>query len=200
MTLPPQIYLASQSPRRRELLEQIGVRYQVITPEVPEHLADFESPGEYVIRLAIEKARAGWRLVAGQSLQLPVMGADTVVVLDGEVLGKPQDRSHGLAMLQRLSGRSHLVLTGMALTRGEQLITRLSVSHVSFRATTEAERAAYWASGEPADKAGGYGIQGRGAAFIQRLEGNYSGVMGLSLFDAAEMLGAFGIDFFDPEQ
>ncbi|MEW5755592.1 MAG: Maf family protein [Pseudomonadota bacterium] len=185
------IYLASQSPRRRELLAQIGVDCEVIVPDVPEELHPGEAPEEYVIRLALAKARAV-RERLGAAARYPVLAADTAVVLEHEIFGKPRDRADGLRMLARLSGRAHLVLTGMALV-GETEQTRLSVSHVYFRAITAQEAAAYWASGEPQDKAGGYAIQGRAAAFIERLEGSYSGVMGLSLFEVAEMLHACGI-------
>ncbi len=191
------IYLASQSPRRRELLEQIGIAYEVVVPDVPEELRPGEAPEEYVIRLALEKARAvSARL--GAAARYPVLAADTAVVLEHEIFGKPRDREDGLNMLARLSGRTHLVLTGMALV-GEDEQTRLSVSHVHFRPTTERERAAYWASGEPRDKAGGYAIQGQAAAFIERLEGSYSGVMGLSLFDVVEMLNACGSRVLEQE-
>lgn len=189
------IHLASQSPRRRELLDQIGVDYEVVVPEVPEEPHPGEAPEEYVIRLALEKARAV-RDRLGAAVRYPVLAADTVVVLDHEIFGKPRDRADGLRMLARLSGRAHLVLTGMALV-GETEQTRLSVSHVHFRPITAQEAAAYWASGEPHDKAGGYAIQGRAAAFIERLEGSYSGVMGLSLFDVVEMLNACGMSVFE---
>ncbi len=193
------IYLASASPRRRELLAQIGVGYKLLQVDVPEVPGPAESPEEYVLRVALAKARAGFsRLESGDPH--PVLGADTAVVLQGEVLGKPQDREDALAMLQRLGGREHLVLSGVALVSAEQEQSRLSVSHVRFRPIGDAEARAYWHTGEPADKAGGYGIQGMAAMFIERLEGSYSGVMGLPLFETAQLLAQFGISLLRPEQ
>lgn len=187
------IYLASSSPRRRTLLEQIGVRYQTLAVDVDEGAHLHETPEMYVLRLALEKARAGWQSLAPQA-RYPVLGADTAVVVDGEVLGKPHDREHALAMLARISGRDHQVLTAVALVDDERQAARLSVSTVTFRTITAAEREAYWDSGEPLDKAGGYAIQGRAAVFISRLEGSFSGVMGLPLYETAELLGEFGVD------
>lgn len=191
--MSPQVYLASSSPRRRELLEQIGVAYEVMATEVVEARHEDEAPEVFVLRMALAKARSGWLRV--EDGHRPVLGADTAIVLDHEVLGKPADREEGLAMLERLSGRSHHVYTGvgLALQDGEER-TRLSVSTVTFRETSAAEREAYWATGEPADKAGAYAIQGRGALFVERLEGSYSGVMGLPLYETGELLAAFGID------
>jgi len=187
------IYLASQSPRRRELLEQIGVRYELLSPQVPEHPLDSEAPEVYVLRLALEKARAGRQLLA-QDDPRPVLGADTTVVFNGRILGKPRDGEEAVATLIDLSGDHHQVMSAVALVgaSGEEQ-TRLSVSTVQFRAITLDEARAYWASGEPVDKAGGYAIQGRGAVFVERLEGSYSGVMGLPLFETAELLDCFGI-------
>ena len=186
-----QIYLASQSPRRRELLHQIGVNHEVIAVDVDETPHPGEAPAEYVIRLALEKAEEGHRLAAGQS-ELPVLAADTAVVIDNEILGKPADQAQAQEMMERLSNRSHKVLTGIALI-GETRASRLSVSNVTFRKVSPEEALAYWQSGEPADKAGGYGIQGLGAVFISRLEGSFSGVMGLPLFETAELLQQAGI-------
>jgi septum formation protein len=187
------IYLASASPRRRELLEQIGVSYRVLQVEVDEDRHAGEQPELYVLRLALHKAKAGHaRLRAGDVGA--VLGADTSVVIDGEVLGKPADQAQGIAMLRRLSGATHHVYTGVALVDDDHQATRLSVSAVSFRPLSLAECEQYWRSGEPADKAGGYAIQGRGAIFVSRLEGSYSGVMGLPLFETAELLREFGIN------
>lgn len=188
---PPRIHLASRSPRRRELLAQIGVSHALLDVEIDERPRPDEPPEEYVLRLALEKARAGWARL-DPARRAPVLGADTAVVLDGAILGKPRDRDDALAMLARLSGRTHRVLTGMALV-SEREQSRLSVSHVTFRPTSAREREEYWASGEPADKAGGYAIQGRAAVFVERLEGSYSGVMGLSLYDVAQMLEESGV-------
>ncbi|MBI3773843.1 MAG: septum formation inhibitor Maf [Gammaproteobacteria bacterium] len=191
----PLIYLASQSPRRRELLSQIGVVHEIIAAEVDENPLPSEAPEVYVIRMALAKARAGASRLTTR--KLPVLGADTSVVLDGQILGKPRDQVDGIAMLQRLAGRSHQVLTAVALVDPEDLehaATRLSISSVSFRQIDDAECQAYWQTGEPADKAGGYGIQGYAAIFIQHLEGSFSGVMGLPLFETAELMQEFEID------
>jgi nucleoside triphosphate pyrophosphatase len=191
MSALPDIYLASQSPRRRELLEQIGVGYQVLAVEVDEPLHAGERAESYVRRVALDKARAGWQRLP-PARQRPVLGADTAVVTDGGILGKPNDRDHALRMLQQLSGRTHRVLTAVALAGGSESV-RISTSFVTFRTITTAEYAAYWDTGEPADKAGGYAIQGHAAIFISRIEGSYSGVMGLPLFETAELLQAAGI-------
>ncbi len=185
------IYLASSSPRRQALLEQIGVRYHVVEVSVDETWDGRESPQEYVQRLALQKARAARRIVADN--MLPVLAADTAVVLDGQILGKPKDRRDALGMLERLSGRRHQVLTAVALVNEREAV-RTSLSTVTFAATTPAQRAAYAASGETDDKAGAYAIQGRAAIFIERVEGSYSGVMGLPLFETAELLHDCGIE------
>ncbi|HKJ08014.1 MAG TPA: Maf family protein [Gammaproteobacteria bacterium] len=187
------IYLASASPRRRELLAQIGVPAQRLAVEVDEALAPGETPERYVSRLALDKARAGWR-ASQRGADAPVLGADTVVVLDGQVLGKPRDRDDGLAMLSDLSGRSHRVLSGVALVQESREVVTVSASTVTFRTLSERERRAYWESGEPSDKAGAYAIQGLGAAFVSYLEGSYSGVMGLPLYETAQLLAEFGYE------
>jgi septum formation protein len=190
----PDIYLASNSPRRRELLDQVGVRYGWLSSGIEETLTPGESPEVFVLRLALEKARAGLKARDRRPL-LPVLGADTVVVLDDQVLGKPETHEQGSAMLTQLSGRTHRVLTAVALVDGEREATRLSVSHVTFRDIGAEEIERYWQTGEPWDKAGGYAIQGRGAVFIERLEGSYSGVMGLPLFETALLLDEFDIPY-----
>jgi septum formation protein len=182
------VHLASQSPRRRELLAQIHVRHDVIAVAVDETPRAGEAPAEYVLRLALVKARAGHRLRPDR----PVLGADTAVVLDERILGKPRNRQDAAAMLAQLSGREHRVLTAVALV-GEREETRLSVSHVRFRPIDAAEAAAYWATGEPADKAGGYAVQGLGAVFIESIAGSYSGIVGLPLFETGELLRRAGI-------
>jgi septum formation protein len=190
-----QIYLASHSPRRRELLDQIGVAYQPVAVSVDETILPGETPTAYVTRLALAKARAGWRAVnraSGTRLQ-PVLGADTAVVVAGTLLGKPRDRTEGLAMLAVLSGREHQVLSAVALVVGEREAFKVQESGVRFRTLSAVECEAYWDTGEPVGKAGAYGIQGRAAAFIAELRGSYSGVMGLPLFETAELLQAFGI-------
>jgi septum formation protein len=182
------IHLASHSPRRRELLAQIGVRHDVLPVDVDESLHPGEAPAAYVLRLALAKARAGHALRPDR----PVLGADTAVVVDDRILGKPLDRADGIAMLGRLSGREHRVLTAVALV-GAREETRLCVSHVRFRRIADAEAAAYWETGEPADKAGGYAVQGVGALFVESIAGSYSGVMGLPLFETGELLRHAGI-------
>ena len=194
--MSPLIYLASRSPRRRELLEQIGVAHRPLDIQVDEQAREGESPSDYVLRLSQDKAAAGLAASpAGE--KLPVLAADTCVVIDGEMLGKPEDRQQGLRMLGRLSGATHRVYTAVALDDGG-LATRLSVSEVSFRPLSEAEMAAYWASGEPIDKAGGYAIQGLAAQFVRELRGSYSGVMGLPLYETAELLREAGIELLGP--
>ncbi|MCF6354450.1 MAG: Maf-like protein [Candidatus Polarisedimenticolaceae bacterium] len=188
----PQIYLASRSPRRCELLAQIGIYPKVMAADVDESPAPEEVPAEYVIRLALEKAKTV-RAMLGDHEMLPVLAADTAVVTEHKILGKPADRDDALAMMRQLSGRSHKVLTAVALVDTHKRCSRLSVSHVTFRQITAAEALAYWDSGEPQDKAGGYAIQGLGAVFVSHLEGSYSGVMGLPLFETAELLHAAGI-------
>jgi septum formation protein len=186
------VYLASASPRRRELLAQIGIDCQVVSAIVDETRHGDETPELYVLRLALHKARAGRGGIPAADPR-PVLGADTAVVVDGELLGKPRDRAEGIAMLRRLSGVTHHVYTGVALV-GDQEATRLSVSAVTFRRLSLDECTMYWRTGEPADKAGAYAIQGRGAIFVSRLEGSYSGVMGLPLFETAELLREAGIE------
>lgn len=183
----PPIALASTSPRRQALLRQIRVRFKRLEVMVDESLQPAESPASYVCRLALAKARAGWEQ---QSLpeRLPVLGADTAVVVGDEILGKPTNQAHAGTMLARLSGRSHRVLTAVALV-DDKVECRLSVSTVTFKRLTKAECQAYLASGEGLDKAGAYAIQGRAALFIAHLEGSYSGVMGLPLYETGELLG-----------
>lgn len=183
------LYLASRSPRRRQLLDQIGVAYETLDVEVDESWDGAEDPGRHVQRLALEKARAGQQRLGNTA---PVLAADTGVVLDGHLLGKAGDREEAMHMLQSLSGRSHEVYSAVALLQdGEQL--RLSRSRVCFRPLEPEDCEAYCESGEPYGKAGGYAIQGRGAVFVSRLEGSYSGVMGLPLFETAVLLKAAGI-------
>jgi septum formation protein len=183
------VCLASQSPRRRELLRQIGVPHVSRAPRVDERVLPGERAADHVLRLARTKALAIERTPG----MLPVLAADTVVVLDATILGKPADEAQGLAMLRALSGRTHEVLTAVALHADAGLDCRLSVSAVRFRALSEAECRAYWASGEPHDKAGAYAVQGLAAVFIEHLAGSYSGVMGLPLYETATLLRAAGV-------
>ena len=188
------VCLASRSPRRRELLQQIAVNFRVVDVDIDERRLAGETAARYVARVALDKARAG-RLVSDE---LPVLGADTAVVCGDEVLGKPADRADAARMLQLLSGRTHQVLTAVALAGGDEAVN-VNSSSVTFRTLTEGEPAAYWATGEPADKAGGYAIQGLAAMFISRIEGSYSGVMGLPLYETAALLQSAGIELLSPE-
>jgi len=188
------VYLASASPRRSELLRQIGVPFQVKVAAIAEEPLARELPEAYVVRLAAAKAETIWAAAVGEVR--PVLAADTAVVLDGELLGKPASQAEAATMLERLSGRSHRVLTAVALRHAAGLETRLSESEVRFRATTAAERQAYCRTGEPFDKAGGYGIQGHAAVFVEELKGSYSGVVGLPLYETAALLARCGIDFW----
>ncbi|MHC8316197.1 Maf family protein [Pseudomonas sp. LB3P31] len=187
-----QLFLASGSPRRRELLTQIGVPFSAISADIDETPLTQESPSAYVERLARGKALAGRGAVVCPA-EFCVLGADTAVVLDGKILGKPVDEADACAMLMLLSGREHEVLTGIALLDAERCESRVIRSLVRFRQIGPGEAAAYWASGEPRDKAGSYGIQGLGAVFVAGLDGSYSAVVGLPLCETAELLGHFGI-------
>ncbi|MGH8149129.1 MAG: Maf family protein [Steroidobacteraceae bacterium] len=188
----PVLRLASASPRRRELLAQIGVPHDVTPADIDEACRPDEPPREYVARVAREKALRVHSRGQAPAL-LPVLSADTVVVLDGTVFGKPLDRAQGLEMLAALCGRAHRVLTAVALVTRQGLTDALSESTVRLRETTEDERRAYWDTGEPRDKAGAYAIQGLGAVFVESLEGSFSGVMGLPLFETARLLAAAGV-------
>lgn len=187
MKPPFDIYLASASPRRRELLEQIKVAYQLLEVEVDETPLAAEKADDYVIRLALEKARTGWAEL-DEAWQKPVLGADTSVVIDGQILGKPLDEAHAIEMLLQLSGRTHQVITAIALVSEGSEQTAINRSFVTFRELSSAECQAYWHTGEPADKAGSYAVQGQAAIFISKLEGSFSGVMGLPLYETAELL------------
>ncbi|MGD2137478.1 MAG: Maf family protein [Gammaproteobacteria bacterium] len=185
------IYLASRSPRRQELLCQIGVDYRLLPVAVDETRHAGESAAVFAQRIALEKAAAG-RAAPGTDSRLPVLGADTIVCLEGDVMGKPRDREQALGMLHSLSGRTHQVLSAVALVARNSDV-RLSTSRVRFRRLSTQECVAYWETGEPAGKAGAYAIQGIAATFVERLEGSYSGVMGLPLFETAALLQESGI-------
>lgn len=197
------IYLASRSPRRRELLAQIGVKFEpLLFREGPRQDADTdeavrpgEQPDDYVRRVTRLKADASWqRVVMRRGLQRkPVLAADTTVALAGEILGKPVDRPDAERILRILSGTQHRVLTAVSVAFEERFEIAVSESLVTFAALDDARIAAYVQSGEPFDKAGAYGIQGRAGAFVERIEGSYSGVMGLPLYETAELLRKFGI-------
>jgi len=181
------VLLASGSPRRRELLKQIGVAFEVLSVTVDESVLPHEAAEAYVERLARLKAAAGWAARPATAVA-PVLAADTTVVLGGRILGKPADAADGQRMLLELSGRSHAVLTAVALATPDGVRSSLSRSEVSFRPISAAEALEYWNTGEPKDKAGGYAVQGRAAVFIRHLHGSYSGVMGLPLYETAELL------------
>ena len=188
----PLIWLASASPRRSALLKQIGIAHEVRPVDLDESANREESPSGYVQRLARAKAEALWsRLSADQ--RLPVLGSDTTVALGNEILGKPRDRDDGLRMLRALSGRTHQVYTAVALQHEHGCDARVSVSDVTVKSLSDDEIAAYWETGEPADKAGAYGIQGRAAVFIERIAGSYSGIVGLPLYETGELLRMIGI-------
>jgi septum formation protein len=195
------IYLASQSPRRRDLLKQIGVSYEVLPLRSLGARADVietphadEAPGAFAERMALSKAASGWHAVESRHLlHFPVLGADTVVDIDGDILGKPHDRDAAETMLLRLSGQCHWVHTGVAMQQGGHIACRVSSSRVEFAALEAGDIRRYLDSGEFSGKAGAYAIQGRAAAFVKRLEGSHSGVIGLPLFDAAQLLRQFNI-------
>lgn len=183
------VYLASRSPRRRMLLEQVGVPFDVVPVGVDEAAVTAPATSHHVIRLAQAKARAGAAWVADRNLPAnPVLGADTLVAIDGVVLGKPRDLNHAAAMLARLSGRAHSVLTGVAVYHDGRVETALSESRVHFARLSDQDIAHYCASGEPMDKAGAYAVQGLAGAFVIRLEGSYSGVVGLPLWETCSLL------------
>ena len=190
--MPADLVLASASPRRRELLAQVGVRARVEVADIDESVRPDEQPAAYVRRLALGKARA----VAARAGGLPVLGADTSVVVDGVVLGKPADAPAAAAMLRQLSGRAHRVLTAVALYADGREDWRLSDTQVWFRDLDDGLIGRYVASGEPLDKAGGYGIQGLGGALVTRLEGSYTGVVGLPLAETIDLLQAFHVPFW----
>lgn len=185
------IYLASASPRRSALLTQVGVSHRVRPVDIDESIQDGETPFAYVQRLAMQKAEALWsRLPSAE--RLPVLGADTSVAIDDEIMGKPRDEEEACRMLQRLSARTHRVYTAVALRHAGGCASQVSVSEVSFRTLEEGEIRAYWRTGEPADKAGGYAVQGVAALFIERIAGSFSGIMGLPLFETGELLRTIG--------
>ncbi|HUO96589.1 MAG TPA: Maf family protein [Steroidobacteraceae bacterium] len=196
MSLYDAITLASASARRSQLLEQIGVRHVVRATDVDETLRPGESPEAYVVRLAAGKAEAAWLVDARR----PVLAADTAVVLGAELFGKPLDQTDGMRMLQALAGRTHRVLTAIAVRAAGGRYEALSASTVTFRDLTAEECRRYWATGEPLGKAGGYAIQGLAAAFITDLRGSYSGVMGLPLAETAALLARAGVRLWNSEE
>ena len=200
MTRSASICLASASPRRGELLRQIGVSYVVQPADLDEDERSGESPAEYVERLARAKAEWVWQARQQSRLEpLPVLGSDTTVTVNGLVLGKPRDEAALLNTFAQLSGREHEVLSAVALVTASGIHARLSRTRVRFRVVTSDEVRTYWATGEPRDKAGGYAIQGYGAVFIESIAGSYSGVMGLPLAETAELLVAARVQLWQPE-
>jgi septum formation protein len=182
------IYLASRSPRRAELLRQIGVDFRVHDIDIDESRSPGESATEYVCRMATTKARIALEQIAGQQESSVVLAADTTIALDDDIIGKPADRDQCRCILEQLSARQHLVLTAVALATQENITLRLTRNRVSFRSLSAQEIESYCATAEPMDKAGAYAIQGKAALFIDHLEGSYSAVMGLPLFETAELL------------
>jgi nucleoside triphosphate pyrophosphatase len=185
---PPPIVLASGSPRRKQLLEMLHIPFRVIPPDVDEHVLPGEEPGQYVTRLSRAKAAA----VAARAPGEVILAADTTVVLDGAIFEKPTSTAHAVEMLSRLQGRTHEVMTAVAVARDGEVAQALDVSRVTFRPADRATLEAYVATGEPMDKAGAYAIQGLGAPLIERVEGDFFGVMGLPLRLALDLLARFG--------
>ncbi|BBR57175.1 Maf family protein [Klebsiella sp. WP4-W18-ESBL-05] len=182
------LYLASGSPRRQELLTQLGISFEKVVPGIEEVRRPHEEAQHYVARLAREKAQAGVALVCKDR---PVLGADTIVILNGEVLEKPRDEAHAAAMLRMLSGNTHQVMTAVALADRQHTLDCLVVTEVTFRTLSDDDIAAYVASGEPLDKAGAYGIQGLGGCFVRKINGSYHAVVGLPLVETYELLSNF---------
>ena len=183
-------YLASRSPRRLELLAQIGLRPLIVPADIQEVPLPGQAPADYAVSIALAKARTA---AAQASERWPVLGADTDVVCDGRILGKPAHRDEGIAMLLALSDRWHEVYSAVAVVEGQHAESRMTVTRVRFGTVAADEAAAYWDGGEPADKAGAYAIQGYAARWIRAIEGSYSGVVGLPLYETCELLGQFGI-------
>ena len=187
------LYLASGSPRRREILEGLGLHLERIHADIDESVLPGETAVAYTERLAREKAAAGWQVVSNCGLPShPLLAADTTVVLDGEIYGKPADAEDARRMLRAFSGRSHQVVTSVAVREGEQLELATSITEVTFKPLTEDDIQRYIDSREPFDKAGAYGIQGKAAVFVARIEGSYTGVVGLPVYETAQLLGKFG--------
>jgi septum formation protein len=188
------VYLASGSPRRRELLARTGLRFRIVRVDVAEICRPGEAPGACARRLAVDKARAAAARIRQRGRDpRPIIAADTLVAVRGRVLGKPCSRADGLRMLRMLSGRTHEVWTALAVYHNGRMRTAMSRSRVRFVKLSEGEMRRYWDTGEPADKAGAYAVQGLGAAFVRRLEGSYHGVVGLPLSELRRLLRSFGV-------
>jgi septum formation protein len=189
----PKIYLASRSPRRQELLRQIGVEFDTVAADVDEQLRTGEPPGQFALRVARDKAYAALAKVHDRHIPVrPVLGADTCIALGDDVLGKPGDRADAERMLARLAGRNHTVLSAIHVVNGDTDHAALSATQVTFARLDRAQIRRYWESGEPRDKAGAYAIQGLGAAFVTHIDGSYSGVVGLPLYELAQILTRIG--------
>jgi nucleoside triphosphate pyrophosphatase len=192
-----QLILASTSPRRKELLQQIGVPFTQLSIDINEDVCVDEEPEQYVLRLAKEKAAAGFELLSvAIKASHVVLAADTTVVCDGKILAKPESLNHSKEILRQLSGREHIVMSAIGLHSRDQIQQKIVTTKVTFRALSDAEIEAYWHSGEPQDKAGSYGIQGLGAVFVEKIEGSYSNVVGLPLCETAQLLNQFNIAFW----
>jgi len=192
-----QLILASTSPRRKELLQQIGVPFTQLSIDINEDVCVDEEPEQYVLRLAKEKAAAGFELLSvAIKASHVVLAADTTVVCDGKILAKPESLKHSKEILRQLSGREHIVMSAIGLHSRDQIQQKIVTTKVTFRALSDAEIEAYWHSGEPQDKAGSYGIQGLGAVFVEKIEGSYSNVVGLPLCETAQLLNQFNIAFW----
>ncbi|SCK10666.1 nucleoside triphosphate pyrophosphatase [Vogesella sp. LIG4] len=190
---PSRLYLASGSPRRREILEGLGLHLERIHADIDESVLPGEAAVAYTERLAREKAAAGWKVVSDCGLPpFPLLAADTTVVQDGEIFGKPADADDARRMLRAFSGRSHQVVTSVAVRLGDELQLATSITEVTFKPLGEDEIQRYIDSREPFDKAGAYGIQGKAAVFVARIEGSYTAVVGLPVYETAQLLGKFG--------
>lgn len=187
-TSPHCVYLASASPRRRELLGQLGIPFELLSADIDETPYVAEYASDYVQRLAVEKSQAGQQVAQHP---WPVLGADTIVVIDGQILGKPKDAEDARQMLNLLSGRTHQVMTAIALTAENYCEVRLVTTNVTFKTLSDEEIGAYWLTGEPADKAGSYGIQGIAGKFVERLEGSYFAVVGLPLLETEQLIADY---------
>ena len=195
--MTPALVLASTSPRRKELLQQIGVKFTQLSIDINEDVIDAESAAQYVLRLAKEKAAAGFELLtaAEQSTRV-VLAADTTVVCEGNILAKPESLEHSKEILRQLSGREHLVMSAVGMHSQDKAQQKIVTTKVKFRNISDAEIETYWQSGEPQDKAGSYGIQGLGAVFVESITGSYSNVVGLPLCETAQLLNQFNIAFW----
>lgn len=193
----PELILASSSPRRAQLLSQVGLDYQVVIPDVDEAVHENELPLDYVARMSRQKAGSVAALFENQKTALSdkiVLAADTVVVIDGDILGKPKDKSDAITMLQRLSGTTHQVVTSVSVQCQSKVETTLVETNVQFRTLSHEECTRYWMTGEPKDKAGAYGIQGLASIFVEKLSGSYSNVVGLPLTETLALLMKFGVE------